>query len=335
MSNNQFNPSNGNVQVVDQQSLTQFQNSGINVGSVSIEAERAIAEARGQMQMAKMFPRNIQQSYAELMDTCKLPGFASVAIYSRPQGGTLITGPSIRLAEEIARCYGHMEFGHRELSRSAGKSEIEVFAWDKEKNNRSSRQITVLHSIDTKNGPKQCRDQSEIDNKIANVASKQMRSRILALVPKWFIEEAVAVCRATLAGAGSDIPVSQRVRKMVGAFASFGVNVKMIEEWIGCSLDNVTTDQIADMIGVYNSIKDGHVKASEVFNKEEEKQETITAVVADKAKAKFGSKGFNPGKKDEKPAPVEQAAQPVEETKPAAPAASQTDDDLPPDFDDF
>lgn len=166
----------------------------VNAGAVAIEQERAIAEAQGQLILAKKFPRDVNAAYAELMEACKLMAFASVAFYTVPQGGQKVTGPSIRLAEEIARVYGNFEFGHRELSRSEatpttfGRSEIEVYAWDKEKNNRSIRQITVLHVMDTREGPKKLRDQRDIDNKIANVASKQVRGRILSSVPKWLVE---------------------------------------------------------------------------------------------------------------------------------------------------
>lgn len=34
----------------------------VNAGAVSIEQERAIAEARGQIQLAKMFPRSIAEA---------------------------------------------------------------------------------------------------------------------------------------------------------------------------------------------------------------------------------------------------------------------------------
>ncbi|HEX7906739.1 MAG TPA: hypothetical protein VF534_01420 [Paraburkholderia sp.] len=235
---------------------------GTNVGAVSIESERAIAEARGQMQLAKMFPRDLNAAYAEMMDACKLMALAKVAFYSVPQGGQKVTGPSIRLAEEIARIYGNFEFGHRELSRveatpdSFGKSEIEVYAWDKEKNNRSIRQITVLHVLDTRDGPRKLRDQKDIDNKIANVASKQARGRILALMPKWLVEAAQEECRKTLAGDNSE-PLAVRVRKMTQAFAPFGVTTAHLEGYLGVKLDDILVDQLIDLTGVFNAIREG------------------------------------------------------------------------------
>lgn len=263
----------------------------INAGAVSIEQERAIAEAQGQLILAKRFPRDLNAGYAELMEACKLPALASVAFYSVPRGNQKVTGPSIRLAEEIARIYGNFEYGHRELSRDDKKSEVEVYAWDKEKNNRSVRQITVEHVLDTRDGPRKLRDQKDIDDKIANVASKQVRGRILALLPKWMVEAAVQECRKTIAGE-NDEPISVRVRKMTQAFAKFGVNAAALERYLDKKLDDVNGDDIADLQGVYNSIKEGG-SINEFFGGDDSTKEEADASAAQATVAKARTSGKN------------------------------------------
>lgn len=252
----------------------------MNVGAVEIESQRAIAEVRTQVQLAKMFPRSISGAMTEFMDTCASPDFAASAFYSVPNRGS---GPSIRFAEEIARCYGNFEFGHRELSRGNGKSEVEVYAWDKEKNNRSIRQITVEHVVDTRQGPKPCRDQSDIDNLIANKASKQVRGRILALVPKHMVQAGIEACKRTIAG-DSERPMSVRIAGMAQAFASIGVNNKMLEAYLGHPVDNTTVDELADLTGIKNAIRDG-AKPSEFFNTGEQAEGEQGAVAALQAAA--------------------------------------------------
>ena len=88
-----------------------------NIGAVAIEQERAIAEAQGQMTLAKRFPRDLNSAHAELMVACKSAAFAAVAFYAKPQGGGTVSGPSIRMAEQIAQVFGNFQYGHRELSR--------------------------------------------------------------------------------------------------------------------------------------------------------------------------------------------------------------------------
>jgi len=273
-----------------------------NHGAIAIEQERAVAEAQGQLILAKKFPRDLTGANAELMESCSIRSFAEAAFYSVPNRGS---GPSIRFAEEVARVYGNFQYGHRELSRGDGKSEIEVYAWDMEKNNYSKRQITVLHVVDTKNGPKVLRDQADIDNKIANVASKQIRGRILALMPKWLVAEAIDKCKATLAGTTTE-PISVRVRKMTQAFAKYGVNATHLETYLGHTLDDTTIDELIDLTGVFNAVKDG-AKPSDFFGAKEAEAEA-SASTANKL-AEAAKAGASAPARTRKPAEQKQQAE--------------------------
>ncbi|RNF52966.1 hypothetical protein EBI00_02370 [Marinomonas hwangdonensis] len=255
------------------QAPPQTQNESANTGSIAIEQQRAIAEARGQIQLAKMFPRSNSEALSELVEACKNWDFAKSAFYSVPNRGS---GPSIRFAEEVARCYGNFEYGHRELSRSKGKSEIEVFAWDKEKNNVSKRQITVEHIRDTKTGPKPLRDQADIDNRIANVASKQMRGRILAIVPKTFVEMGLAECRKTLAGNNTE-SMSSKISQMIVEFGELGIRPDQITAYIGHNVDDCSVDDLTELFGVFNAIKQG-ARVSDYFGGKEESQTKSTSL---------------------------------------------------------
>jgi hypothetical protein len=191
------------------------------------------------------------------MFACSNPGFAEEAFYSLPRGDKSINGPSIRMAEEIARVYGNFTYGHRELSRGNGKSEVEVFAWDVENNNYTSRQITVMHVQDTKGGSYALRSQADIDTRIANIASKQLRGRILSLIPKWMLAEAVGECRKTLAGGQDKEQRDQRVANLEARFATRGVDKKALEQYLGHPLKLISDDEIADLFGVFTAIKEG------------------------------------------------------------------------------
>lgn len=311
-----------------------------NHGAVAIEQERAIAEAQGQLVLAKKFPRDLTASHAELMTACKSAAFAAQAFYSVPNRGS---GPSIRFAEEVARVYGNFQYGHRELSRDDKKSEVEVFAWDMQNNNRSIRQITVQHIQDTKSGPKVLRDQADIDNKIANVASKQVRGRILALMPKWLVAEAIEECKKTLTGNNTE-PLEVRVRRMTQAFTQFGVTAKHLESYLGHPLDGVLLDELVDLQGVFNALREG-IPASDFFGEAEKEEvaEKTAASLADTAKAGAATSARKPrtaAKQD--PAPqqdskqAEEASKPVEEPAPQvteSQAQQDADDQAPADQD--
>ena len=298
---------------------------GMNVGAVAIEQERAIAEAQGQLTLAKKFPRSVTAAITEFLEACNSPAFASTAFYSVPNRGS---GPSIRLAEEAARCYGNFVYGHRELSRMDGKSEIEVYAWDMEKNNRSSRQITVMHVTDTKHGPKRLTDQTDIDNKIANVASKQMRGRILALMPKHMIAAGVEAAKRTLAG-GGEKPISERLIAMAAAFGKFGVNNEMLVHYLGHPVDNTTVDELADLMGIYTAIKEG-AKASEYFGQKDDATAATGAALtatAQQAAATAQAKAAAPAApaRQARSKPVQAESKPVEEAQPESGQKAATD----------
>jgi hypothetical protein len=304
----------------------------INAGAVAIETERAIAEAQGQLTLAKRFPRSRANYMTEFLDTCASPEFAQTAFYAVPNRGS---GPSIRFAEEAARCYGNFQYGHRELSRiegngsTPGRSEVEVYAWDMQNNNYSKRQITVLHVVDTKNGPKVLRDQTDIDNKIANVASKQMRGRILALLPKDLIAAGQERAKLTLAG-GGEKPLRDRIVAMTNAFARFGVNTNLLTKHLGHAIDDTTIDELADLLGIFNAIKEG-AKPSEYFSVEEPPSEQESGVKALAEKAKQAAAPAPAPKAAPKSNATESkgkaAKEPAQELRDKAPVAQKAEED--------
>lgn len=228
----------------------------INAGAVAIEQQRAIADAKAKRLIAREYARDLYRATEAVREVCRIPEFADVAFYSVPRGNGTVTGDSIRMAEELARCWGNIWYGHREFSRDDKKSEIEVFAIDLETGTEATRQLTVMHVIDTTNGPKKCKSQKEIDDLINNKASKQRRGCILAVLPQWLREIARTECRNTLAG-NNKVPIAQRVRDMVGAFAEYGVTVQMLELKLGHKLDMATQDDLVHLRGTYNALREG------------------------------------------------------------------------------
>lgn len=237
----------------------------INAGTVTIESSRAVAEAQGKLIIAKNFPRNEYESYAKAIEACKRKSLAEKALYSYPRSGSTISGPSIRLAEELARCWGNIDFGIKELSQKDGESEMQAYCWDMETNTMSSQTFVVAHIRDTKNGKKKLTEQRDIYENNANMAGRRLRARILAVLPPDLVEQAVAECRKTLAG-NNDTPITDRIKKMVVAFEKFGVKVETIEKRLDRKIDTMTTDDISEYIGIYNSLKDGGSNVSDWFD---------------------------------------------------------------------
>lgn len=239
--------------------------SGINAGAVTIESSRAIAETQGKLIIAKNFPRNEYEAYAKAIEACKRKSLAEKAIYSYPRSGSTISGPSIRLAEELARCWGNIDFGIKELSQKDGESEMQAYCWDMETNTISSQTFVVAHVRDTKNGQKKLTEQRDIYENNANMAGRRLRARILAVLPPDLVEQAVAECKKTLAG-NNDTPITDRIKKMVVAFEKYGIKVETIEKRLDRKIDTMTAEDISEYIGIYNSLKDGNSSVSDWFD---------------------------------------------------------------------
>ena len=240
----------------------------INQGTVAVESHRAIAEAQGKLVIAKRFPRDEFQAFADMKKACQRPGLASKAFYSYPRGGETISGPTIRLAEELARCWRNIEYGIKELSQDNGKSEMQAFAWDLEANTMSVQNFTNPHAREVKNKGqttiKQLTSLRDIYENNANMAGRRLRARILAVLPADFVEEAIAECKKTLAGK-NDTPLADRVRNMIVQFEKLGVSREMIEKRLKRSVDTMNAIDLTDYVGIFNSLKEGQTKISDWF----------------------------------------------------------------------
>lgn len=303
----------------------------LNAGTVEIESSRAIAEAQGKLVIAKRFPRDEARAYAKIIESCKRKGLADEATYAFDRGGQTVSGPSIRLAEELARAWGNIDYGIRELSRKDGVSEMEAYAWDLETNTSSSQKFSVRHWRDTKNGGYAIKDERDIYELTANQGARRLRARVLAILPPDLVEAALAECKLTMAGK-SDEPIADRVRKMIRAFEKFGVTAPMIELRLGHTLDAVLPDELADLVGIFNSLKSGMSKAGDWFGGTKPAPEASNILEGDTtpapaatpapAKPKAAKPKADPAPE---PAPV-QATAPTPEPASAAAAGTAKDD---------
>lgn len=249
----------------------------INQGTVAIEASRAIAEAQGKLIIAKRFPRDEVTSYAKAMEACQRPTMANKAFYSFARGGSKVEGPTIRFAEELARCWGNIDYGIKELSQDDGKSEMQAYAWDLETNAQSVQNFTNPHQREVSGKMKALTSQRDIYENNANMATRRLRARILAILPAWFVEDAIAECKKTIAGSNSE-PLIDRVKKMVVQFSKLGVTQEQIEQRLKRKIETMSVDDLVDYIGIYNAIKQGESKAAEWFGGQAEASELTAAL---------------------------------------------------------
>jgi hypothetical protein len=301
-----------------------------NVGTIEVESARAIAEAQGKLVIAKRFPRNEARAYEEAMQACRRPGLAEDAFWSFPRGDGVLTGTSIHLARELARIWGNIDYGIRELSRKDGVSEMQAYAWDLQTNALVTQNFTVRHWRDTKRGGYQLTDERDIYEITANQGSRRLRGCINSVLPSDLVKAAEEECKKTLDG-NNDEPAADRVRKLIAAFAKLGVTVAMIEDRLGHSLDTVLPEELAEMRSIFTSIKQGLTTAGEWFGGLKAEPTTAADVLdgdPTDPPAPAAKPAPKPATKKAKPAPApEVPTDDVPEQAPTTPTAEGEGDD--------
>lgn len=233
----------------------------------NVSVSREMEEVKGQIFMAKQFPRNPFEAEKRILDSCKRKSLASTAMYSYPRGKTNVQGPSIRLAEVLAQNWGNISFGVKELEQRPGESIAMAYAWDVETNTRQEKIFTVPHLRHTKYGSKLLEDPRDIYEMVANNGSRRVRACILGVIPGDIVELAIKECNKTLAGENAS-PLKDRLSRAFTAFKEdFDVTQEMIEEYFGYASNNFSEKNFSDLIGIYNSLKDGLTKVHEYFEK--------------------------------------------------------------------
>lgn len=232
---------------------------------VEVESQRAIAETQAAMIIAKKFPRDQAAAVNRILNACTRPALAESAQYQYARGGSDITGPSIRMAETLAREWGNMQYGIRELTQANGESEVEAFCWDIETNTRQVKIFKVPHVRYTRaKGNVRLEDPRDIYETIANQGARRLRACILGVIPGDVVDAAMEQCDATLKTKIEITP--ELIKGMLEKFAAVGVTREMIEKRIQRSADAITPAGVVQLRRIFNSMHDGMGSVSDYFD---------------------------------------------------------------------
>lgn len=236
-------------------------------GIVAVAQSREIAEVQAAVAMARRLPRDPRAAMNRILDDCTRPTLANAALYAYQRGNEIVSGPSIRLAEAIARAWGNLAFGIRELSQDGGVSQVEAFCWDLETNTRASKVFQVKHQRKAKGAIRSVDDPRDVYELVANLGARRMRACILAIIPSDVVEAAVAQCEMTQTNeAGAP---EEQIAAMVAAFEKLGVTRDMIAKRLGHKPEASRVPEVLNLRRIYKSIEDGIAKVADFFASDE------------------------------------------------------------------
>lgn len=228
-----------------------------------VEVQRAIAEEQAARTAARMLPREPLRCRELVLQDCEDPTLAEHAVYQYARGGTDIAGASIRLLEAVARRWGNVDTGIREVARHDGYSECEAFALDLESGFRDRRAFVVRHWRDTKKGGYAVTEERDIYEIVANAGQRRKRACLETVIPANLVAAAVEASERTMK-ARADTS-AEAMAKMLEAFAEFGVTRAQIEARLQRRIDAIAPAQVVGLKRIYRSLRDGMSIAAEWF----------------------------------------------------------------------
>jgi hypothetical protein len=263
--------------------------------ATAVEQARAVAEVQAAVVVAQQVPRDLTSAVTAMRESCRQKGLADRAFFRFPRAGSTISGPSVHLARELARCWGNVQYGIREMRRddTAGISEMQAWAWDVQTNTRSEQMFVVPHKRDTKEGVKALVDLRDVYENNANLGARRLREAIFAILPTWFTEEAKELCTKTLQDGGGK-SLAQQAADVVRGFEGFGVSVDQLEQKTGRAKGKWTEHDLAQLRVVGASLRQGTVTVDDEFPPERVTAEEIHAASKSKPTPKTAQPALVP-----------------------------------------
>lgn len=236
-------------------------------GMGEYQESKALSEIKGKMFLARTFPRDPDAALANVLRECRRPQLAAAAMYEFPRGDSVVRGPSIRLVEVLARHWGNIDSGVQEIEAGADQTTIKCYAWDLETNVSDEKTFTVPHVRSTKRGTYRLTDERDVYEAVANKGARRKRACLLAVMPGWYVDEAMAACDATLKASVTEggKTLEDVIRDVVAAFGGFGITPEQIAEKIGRPVDLLNQNDIVKLRRLFLAIKDGFVKPGDAF----------------------------------------------------------------------
>lgn len=187
---------------------------------------------------------------------------------------SIIEGPSIRLAEIIASCWGNLRV-QTIIAGNDGKTITARGACHDLESNVAIA-VDVKRSIVTKKGYTFSQDMQVVTGNAA--ASIARRNAILSVIPEAVFKRSYErIKSAAIGAAAKQLPV--RVANMFKTFAVAGIKEEDLLQYLNIkSRDAVTAEMVVNLGSLWNAIRDGQTTVEETFRKPAEQKATAERV---------------------------------------------------------
>ena len=243
------------------------------------------ANVDSQVATAKQYPRDLTRciNNSIVMATMDYETAQSCG-YALPRGGKPITGPSVHLAKLLVSNYGNIR-AEAKISKITDKRVISRgTCWDLENNVATA--FEVSRSIVGKNGKRFSDDMVTVTGNAAS--SIAYRNAVFSVIPRSITNKVYQAAQHFITGDLSDEEkLVARRKKCIDFFKDeYGITEQEVVMLCGKqTINQIKADQIALLLGVTQSLKDGDTTVDELMKpyRSEENKKTILAKATEAA----------------------------------------------------
>lgn len=218
-----------------------------------------------QIATAKRFPREIRRATDNSIAVATMDKqTAETCNYSLPRGGVNVAGPSVHLARIIAQEWGNLRVESKVISITNNQVVSQAVCFDLEKN--YAVKVEVRKKITNKEGKRFNDDMITVTGNAANAIA--YRNAVFAVIPKSVTDKVYNAAKNMITGDLSSEEKLIKKRKAIidGFKENYNVTEAQILEVLGLnSINQIKQDEIVNLIGLAQAIKDGDTTVAETF----------------------------------------------------------------------
>ena len=260
-----------------------------DVQIVQVDAvERANVDS--QVATAKQYPRSIKRSIDNSIVMATMDAETAQSCgYALPRGGKPITGPSVHLAKIIVSNWGNMRTESKVVQITDKQIISRGTAWDLETNVASA--FEVRRNIVDSKGKRFSDDMITVTGNAAN--SIAYRNAVFSVIPKAMVDKVYKAAQKYITGDLSD--EEKLIKRRTDAINYFndeyGITEAEVIKLCGKhTVQQIKANEIALMLGMVQSLKDGDTTVDELMNPIRESKEARNSKLADIAAKAAGVK---------------------------------------------
>lgn len=250
--------------------------------TASAATSKALVEARYIVALQR--PRDLMLVRTKLLEDCRRPRFAELAVYSKPiGGGKSARGPSIRMAEAAMQALGNIESFVHIISDDLDRRIVKIGVADFETNavhsveipiektveRSSARGRSVLSSRENSEGKIVYlveATEEEVAAKQSSIASRFIRNNTFRVLPADILDDAMAEAYATNSSEDAKDP-KEAIKRIVDIFMAINVSPSDLKDFLGHDVGKIIPNQLQELRGLFAAIKQEGLTWREVMDK--------------------------------------------------------------------